>query len=93
MPWNTQNTSRATASRPRIVSLEGVDASLVKLLENPGRGHLRETMSQSLAGLRIYPVTGFPNHLLFYRVFDDGTVRVLRIRHGAMDADLIDIDE
>jgi plasmid stabilization system protein ParE len=35
-------------------------------------------------GLRIWPIHGFPNHLILYRIIEDG-IRVLRVVHGAQD--------
>jgi toxin ParE1/3/4 len=36
--------------------------------------------------LRVWPVRGFPNHLILYRVVNDA-VTVVRVLHGARDYD------
>jgi toxin ParE1/3/4 len=64
-----------------------------KIAEWPGIGHPCETIHPELTGVRTYPVRGFPNHLVFYRVPDDTSVAILRIRHGAMDIEAIPMDE
>lgn len=73
--------------------LAGVTTAIVSLSENPGIGHPREMMNPTLVGIRAIPVAGFRNHTIFYRVLDDGIVRVLRIRHAAMDHDALDMAE
>jgi plasmid stabilization system protein ParE len=66
---------------------------LVRIGRNAGIGHSRETLNSKLVGVRAYHVVGFPNHLVFYRVLDNSTVRILRIRHGAMDMDAVPMDD
>ncbi len=72
--------------------LAGVTAAIVSVSDNPGTGHPREVMNPTLVGIRALPVAGFPNHTVFYRVLEDGSVRVLRIRHAAMDHDALEMD-
>lgn len=73
--------------------LDAVSATYAKIGAWPGMGHPREFANPSLIGIRSIAIEGFPNHLVFYRVVDDGTIRILRIRHGAMDADAIEMGE
>jgi toxin ParE1/3/4 len=37
-----------------------------------------------LEGLRVFPVKGFANYLLFYRPFPRG-IELIRVLHGARD--------
>ena len=55
-------------------------------------GRLREFRSARLAGLRSWPVPGFPKHLIFYRV-DEDLVEVVRVLHGARDLAIVLEDE
>jgi toxin ParE1/3/4 len=64
--------------------VDAVDAALRRLADTPEVGRLRELRSPRLAGLRSWPVPGFPKHLIFYRV-DDDLVEVVRVIHGARD--------
>jgi toxin ParE1/3/4 len=43
-----------------------------------------ESHAPSLAGLRVWPIHGFPNHLILYRIIEGG-IRVVRVVHGAQD--------
>jgi plasmid stabilization system protein ParE len=51
----------------------------------PGLGRIHESTRSPVADIRWVAVTGFPNHLVFYYLPDDSTVRIVRIRHAAMD--------
>jgi len=44
--------------------------------------------------VRSWPVEGFPNHFIFYRVTDAGVLVVLRVIHGAREirAALFDVE-
>ena len=48
----------------------------------PAMGIRWESDNPHLAGLRYFPVTRFPNHLIFYRSLDSG-IEVVRVLHGA----------
>jgi toxin ParE1/3/4 len=50
----------------------------------PGLGTRWESHHAQLPDLRFFPVTKFPNHLLFYRPLDDG-IELVRVLHGARD--------
>lgn len=53
----------------------------VTLLGNqPELGQLKP----KLRGLRLWPVTDFPNYLIFYRQ-REGRIEIVRILHGARD--------
>lgn len=54
------------------------------LAANPHVGRLVDTRSKKVAGTRWWPVSTFPNHLVFYRPTRTG-IEVLRVLHGASD--------
>jgi toxin ParE1/3/4 len=58
------------------------------LARMPGMGEQRESSNPRLAGLRVWRVNGFPNHLVFYRLIGDG-VEIIRVLHGARDIDSV----
>jgi toxin ParE1/3/4 len=66
---------------------DAVSLTLGELALMPLMGEQRDSADPRLAGLRVWRVGGFPNHLIFYRV-DDG-VEVVRILHGVRDIDRI----
>ena len=47
-------------------------ATFDKLARMPGMGERRESSNPHLAGLRVWRIDGFPNHLLFYRPVEGG---------------------
>ena len=58
----------------------GVD----RIIENPGRGHLRRDLKPE--GVRAISVPPFHKHLIFYRWSDgDRELEFYRVRHGAMN--------
>jgi toxin ParE1/3/4 len=59
-----------------------VEETLEFLAENPGAGSPKRFRRKALAGLRTWPVRGFPNHLIFYRQRPDAIV-VSAVLHGA----------
>ena len=69
---------RAAAERV----LDAVDTTLALLASQPECGVLFPSRNSSLRGVRMLPVTGFSNYLVFYRITGDA-VRVLYIVHGA----------
>jgi toxin ParE1/3/4 len=58
--------------------------ALIRLAEMPGLGSPREYGNPELAGLRMWHVPGFRNHLIFYRPIEGG-IEVIRALHGARD--------
>ena len=64
--------------------IDAVDAAVRRLAATPEIGRPRESDSARLAGLRSWPVPGFPNHLIFYRTGDD-SLEIVRVVHGARD--------
>lgn len=67
---------------------DAVNASFERLADMPGVGVQREYQNPALAGMRMWPVPGFPKHLVFYR-YNELELLVLRIIHGARDIESI----
>ncbi|WP_315861207.1 type II toxin-antitoxin system RelE/ParE family toxin [Anatilimnocola floriformis] len=71
--------------------LDECDATIQMLQNSPGIGGLYLTSVQRLAGIRVFPIRGFPNHLIFY--FDHSTnIEIVRVLHGARDLDAALVD-
>ena len=58
------------------------------LARTPLVGELRESRNPLFAGIRIWRVTGFEKHLVFYRPVEGG-IEVVRVLHGHRDIDAI----
>jgi toxin ParE1/3/4 len=56
------------------------------LARMPGIGEHRESGNPALAGLRVWRIVGFENHLAFYRPAGDA-IEIVRVLHGARDID------
>jgi toxin ParE1/3/4 len=85
------------ATRSGIDAADRFVAATQKTLElfarMPGLGTRWESHHAQLADLRLFLVTKFPNHLLFYRPLDDG-IELIRVLHGARDvARLLELEE
>jgi toxin ParE1/3/4 len=55
-------------------------------------GSVRTFQAPRLTGLRVFPVRGFPKHLIFYRQVADG-IELVRVLHGARDVAAILAEE
>ena len=66
--------------------LEVAEDAFERLAEMPGIGRKWDSPERRLARLRVYPIPGFRNYLIFYREIDGG-IEVLTILHGARDLD------
>lgn len=64
--------------------LEAVAATFTLLASQPGTGVLYPTRNPLMKAVRMLPVSGFPNYLVFYQV-ESEAVRVLYVVHGARD--------
>ncbi len=62
--------------------LEAVEATFEQLRDQPNCGISYRTGKRELADVRMLPVAGFENYLIFYRV-EEGAVRILYVLHGA----------
>jgi toxin ParE1/3/4 len=63
---------------------DSVEETYQQIAENPpwkGLGHFRQA---EIKNIRVCPVTGFSNYLIFYRVERD-RIEILRVLHGARD--------
>jgi len=78
------NESPAAAGR----FLENCRKEFDRLAEMPHLGRLRQFTNPRAAGIRSWAITGFPNHLIFYRPVDNGA-EILHVLHGARDIDAI----
>jgi toxin ParE1/3/4 len=68
--------------------LDQLEQTLKLLAQNPEYGQLCQFKASAAAGMRVWQVDGFPNHLVFYRAVHDG-VHVVRVLHGARDLDSV----
>jgi len=58
------------------------------LATNPESGQVCRFADPESAGLRVWPMDGFRNYLIYYRPTSDG-VDVARVLHGARDVEAI----
>jgi len=59
-------------------------ATFADLLDSPRIGRCSEFRLSRLIDLRVWPVKGFRNYLIFYREITDG-IQIIRVLHGARD--------
>lgn len=67
---------------------DAANESFSFLAQNPGVGALRESANPALAAIRVWRVSGFAKHLIFYHAVDGG-VEIIRILHGHRDIETI----
>lgn len=65
--------------------LRRAEEATEKLAEFPGMGAVYGLTGVDLADIRFWPISGFRNHLVFYRKLESGGIEVLRVLHGARD--------
>jgi toxin ParE1/3/4 len=70
--------------RSALRFLDAAEAAFTRLLDIPALGGVYESSNPRLDGLRVWPVPGFPNYLIFYRPAEHG-IEVVRVLHGARD--------
>jgi len=63
---------------------DAVDAAYQQITENPKRKGVGPFQCPEAKNIRIWPIQGFPNHLIFYRIGTD-SIEILRVLHGARD--------
>ena len=68
--------------------LDAAEATFELLARSPELGGLCQFRSPQAAGLRVWPVRGFKNHLVFYRPADNG-IDVIRVIHAARDIEAV----
>jgi len=64
------------------VFMRRTDEAIARLAEFPHIGRTRGDLGRGMSQVRSCPITGFPNHLVFYIVTKRG-IDVLRVLHGA----------
>ena len=64
--------------------LTAVERTFDTLARSPHIGAARTFANPLLQGVRMFPVTGFRNHLVFYRPVDTA-VEIIRVLHAARD--------
>jgi toxin ParE1/3/4 len=62
--------------------LESVRQTFARISQTPSSGVVYSPRDPTLKGIRMFPVDGYPNYLIFYR-FGSDVVRVLYVVHGA----------
>jgi toxin ParE1/3/4 len=62
--------------------MAAVEDSLKLLLQFPEIAPAWETGNPRYQGMRVWPVSGFPHHLMFYRPVSDG-IEVIRVSHSS----------
>ena len=74
------------ADNPEAASrfVPAVQDTCTQLVALPGLGSARSFQRADLTGVRLMPVTGFENYLIFY-VATKQSIKVLRILHAARD--------
>lgn len=69
--------------------LAAVEETLAALSQQPNMGAPRAFANSRLAGLRMFPVTGFTAYLIFYLPQEKRGLLVVRVLHGARDIEAI----
>jgi plasmid stabilization system protein ParE len=59
-----------------------VFAAFESVAESPGHGSPKHFPNPGLAGVRSWPVSGFPNHLIYYQTHAEAVI-ILGVMHGA----------
>ena len=64
--------------------VEAAGETFKALAATPSLGVARKFRNSRLRDVRFFPVSGFENYLVFYRVIPEG-IEVLHVFHGARD--------
>jgi len=67
---------------------DNVFLSIQRLSEMPELGSIYYFEHADVYNIRIWPVKGFRNYLIFYRVKSD-CIQILRILHGSTDYEML----
>jgi toxin ParE1/3/4 len=78
--WYAAQSGRALSRRWE----RSVTSSLMRVIRNPALGRRCAFRSAELRDVRRMGITGFPKHLLFYKL-EGVEVLILRVVHGARD--------
>ena len=68
--------------------LDAAETSFENLAVMPEMGATRHYNDPVLAEVRVWPVVGFPNHLIFYRPSECG-IEVIRVLHAKRDIEAL----
>ena len=68
--------------------VEATNATFEFLAANREVGERCRFSDPRLEGIRVWPVEGFRNHLVYFRPIDDG-VQIVRVLHGARDIEAL----
>jgi toxin ParE1/3/4 len=71
---------RDPAAAERV--LDAMERTFRQLARHPDCGARYPTRNRKLQGLRMFPLSDFPNYLVFYRV-ETASIRILYVTHGA----------
>ena len=63
--------------------LDAIEETFDQLTRHPDSGVVYPTRNPKLRALRMLPVTRFRDYLIFYRVEENGVIRILYVTHGA----------
>ncbi len=68
--------------------IEAAYMTFKTLAANPGFGRRRQFRNPELRDVRCWHITGFENHLIFYRGVSDG-IQVNHVYHGARNIEVL----
>lgn len=68
--------------------LNAVQSSVARICKQPGMGSPKVLRNLKLAGLRSWPVRGFPDLRVYYLV-SEKTLQVVRVLHGKRDVEIM----
>src|SRR5205807_9249047 len=66
--------------------LDAAEAAIQKLSRMPEMAGLWESSNPRLAGIRVWPIRGFENYLIFYRPLENG-IELIRVLQGSRSID------
>ena len=61
--------------------LDAIDRTFNLIAHHPECGTIYSTRHSKLPGVRMFPVSGFPKYLIFYKL-EPGVARILYVLHG-----------
>lgn len=64
--------------------ISAAESAFSFLSNTPSAGSAREFFTPELRGIRMWPIRGFENYLIFYRQISEG-LEIVRVIHGARD--------
>jgi toxin ParE1/3/4 len=79
---------RLRSPKAALRFLDAAEALFGQLALMPGIGEPYETTNPLYQDLRCFPIPKFPSQIVYYKPLTDGII-VIRIVHGARDADRI----